>query len=190
MRVIKILDPETGEELDLEPNAAVYEEIGEGEKCEHQTTEIRRRQVKGGGFQHRYQCLQCGEAIGTAVSKAVAGAAPDFDEHLSAKTKADREKRREEIMLHHARAQRERTSVFWQQYEAYRETPAWKTRRDKVLARAGGICEGCGFRRATQAHHRSYEHLGHEFLFELVAVCDTCHDRLHGESEEPGEIAF
>jgi 5-methylcytosine-specific restriction endonuclease McrA len=47
------------------------------------------------------------------------------------------------------------------------------------LERDGHVCQACLSRKATQAHHLSYEFVGHEPLFELVAVCDKCHDHLH-----------
>jgi 5-methylcytosine-specific restriction endonuclease McrA len=50
-----------------------------------------------------------------------------------------------------------------------------------VLERAGNICEGCGEKKASQVHHLTYKHLRLEFLFELVAVCEKCHDTLHDE---------
>lgn len=66
-----------------------------------------------------------------------------------------------------------------QQYAAYLETPAWKSRAGLVRKRAKGICEGCGMSRARDVHHLTYAHVGHEFLFELVALCGTCHERWH-----------
>jgi hypothetical protein len=29
------------------------------------------------------------------------------------------------------------------------------------------------------AHHLAYKHVGHEFLFELAALCLECHARVH-----------
>jgi hypothetical protein len=34
--------------------------------------------------------------------------------------------------------------------------------------------------RATQVHHRTYQNIFNEFLFELVAVCAQCHHGIHG----------
>lgn len=67
------------------------------------------------------------------------------------------------------------------QYEAYLRTPAWIDRRDRVMVRAEGWCEGCGLRPATEVHHLTYKHLFAEFLFELVALCEPCHRRVHPE---------
>ena len=46
------------------------------------------------------------------------------------------------------------------------------------------MCEGCGVRRAAQVHHLTYEHVGDELLFELVAVCGQCHDRITAQARE------
>lgn len=64
-------------------------------------------------------------------------------------------------------------------YAEYLASPEWDERRRLVLERAGGICEGCRRARATQVHHTTYKHAGDELLFELVAVCNACHERLH-----------
>ena len=41
-------------------------------------------------------------------------------------------------------------------YEEYLSTSTWRAKRDLVMARAGGQCEGCCERAATQVHHRNY----------------------------------
>src|SRR5439155_22697334 len=70
---------------------------------------------------------------------------------------------------------------FWKKYNAYLESKEWQDKRERVLKRANGQCEGCGAKAATQAHHLTYAHVFNEFLFELVAVCDDCHQRLHAD---------
>lgn len=73
-----------------------------------------------------------------------------------------------------------RTDVdWWATYNAYLESEEWTTRRQHVLERAGGICEGCRDARATQVHHLTYKHVGRELLWELAAVCNDCHEALH-----------
>lgn len=63
----------------------------------------------------------------------------------------------------------------------------WARKRSLVLERANHTCEGCGIRRATQVHHLTYKHVYDEFLWELVATCDECHDRAH--EQVPGELS-
>src|SRR5690606_8934829 len=67
-----------------------------------------------------------------------------------------------------------------------------KTRK-ALRERSGGICEGCGWWPATQAHHRRYKSRGggHE-LSNLLALCGSgnhtgCHGRAHtAEGEQLG----
>lgn len=70
-------------------------------------------------------------------------------------------------------------------YADYLKSDEWAARREKVMQRAGGICEGCRQRPATEVHHLSYEHVTQEFLFELVAMCGGCHARWHGQPTRP-----
>lgn len=80
----------------------------------------------------------------------------------------EREKQREE-----------ENAAWWDRYSAYLNTPEWRERSRLVIQRAGGICEACRKAPATQAHHLTYEHVFAEPLFELVATCKPCHDRIH-----------
>ena len=64
-------------------------------------------------------------------------------------------------------------------YNAYMGSPAWHAIRRRVMARSYGRCEGCGVARATDVHHLTYEHMGSELLWELVAVCRDCHSKCH-----------
>lgn len=70
-------------------------------------------------------------------------------------------------------------------YAEYLRSPAWASKRERVMQRAGGVCEGCRGRPATEVHHLTYEHVTQEFLFELVAICGDCHARLHCEAPKP-----
>lgn len=74
-------------------------------------------------------------------------------------------------------------TAWWQWYNTYLRSTAWRSIRQRVMDRANGMCEGCAANYATQVHHLTYAHVGNEFLWELVAVCDSCHTRYHAESE-------
>jgi 5-methylcytosine-specific restriction endonuclease McrA len=73
--------------------------------------------------------------------------------------------------------------VFFDLYDKYLQSPYWLNRREKVLRRANGICEGCLTRPATMVHHLTYEHIGDELLFELRAICGRCHEKCHEGSD-------
>lgn len=64
-------------------------------------------------------------------------------------------------------------------YQEYLVTEGWERTRAKVLERAQWVCEGCRERRATQVHHLNYDDpRGDEMLFNLVALCGACHDKI------------
>jgi hypothetical protein len=128
--------------------------------------------------------LLCGEIIGQAISKAqVPDGCLAMDEALLASRRAERRQKYEEVLQKHVRKQKAQRSAWWARYKVYLASPEWHAISSKVRKRADGICEGCGAAPATQVHHLSYTHAFNEFLFELVAVCDRCHDRLHREND-------
>jgi hypothetical protein len=69
-------------------------------------------------------------------------------------------------------------------YQAVMRSAGWRRRRARALRRAGGRCEtpGCGGR-AVDVHHTTYQDLGHERPWQLRALCERCHARLHGREE-------
>jgi hypothetical protein len=84
-----------------------------------------------------------------------------------------------------ARQEREHAE-WWRRYDEHLRSSAWAALRSRVLFRADHICEGCGQHRATQVHHLTYRRLGHEMLFDLVAVCDACHAAIHPVERNTG----
>jgi hypothetical protein len=102
-----------------------------------------------------------------------------------------REQERQEWQQREQQWKREREArqqEWWRLYNAYLLTPTWRNKRMRVLERAGGRCEGCGEQRAVQVHHRRYpqdcrpgsrEWITREKLFDLIAICEGCHDDVH-----------
>jgi 5-methylcytosine-specific restriction endonuclease McrA len=68
--------------------------------------------------------------------------------------------------------------VFFEKYNNYLKTTEWQERRKEVLIRDNYLCQACLKARATQVHHLSYDHWGQEPLFELVAICNECHEKI------------
>jgi 5-methylcytosine-specific restriction endonuclease McrA len=123
--------------------------------------------------QLRQQCQKCGLVFGKALPHTQAPPdTPVVDQEAWDRFKqyhrADWENRRNERRA---------------RYEQHLASPQWAEIRRKVLARAGGICEGCGENPASEIHHLTYAHCGAEFLFELAAVCVWCHRLLHESGE-------
>lgn len=156
--------------------------------CEHPKVEVRWRLRRDNTGCWVRQCLVCGGQAGTQLS-AKAPEVQGREKILFDDTLRDRyERARRQYWDRKREAQEEErekeNQEWWRNYSAYLRTPQWRARRVLVMKRAGGICEGCREERATQVHHLTYAHVTNEFLFELVAVCDECHERLHeGKAE-------
>lgn len=157
--------------------------------CEHPETELRWRINRAGQGSWVRQCLTCGGQHGPAVSRN----APEvrnlkertpFDDSIAERYEDLRRARllREQRLRDLQKEQKQRE--WWTWYDRYLMTPEWKARRALVLKRANGLCEGCREHRATQVHHTTYAHVGNEFLFELVALCNECHERYHEEKAD------
>jgi len=134
------------------------------------------------------QCLGCGTSIAIAQKGTFTpeerAQLNDFD--LSLRAAGQEEKSR----MWREQLEREREAAEWKratedlewkrQHSEYLKTERWRQKRQKVLERCGGICEGCRSKLAEHVHHLTYQHWRNELLFELVAVCIDCHNTAHG----------
>jgi hypothetical protein len=146
------------------------------DRCRHPRVEARVRVNAAGRRYYQRQYLDCAEAVGTQIASASALAGghepPPFEEESLAQSRA-------ETRRFYAEQAVARKQAWWDWYDAYLLTEAWRTKRVQVLKRDNGLCQGCLKRQATQVHHLTYDHVGDELLFELASICDECHERAH-----------
>jgi hypothetical protein len=64
-------------------------------------------------------------------------------------------------------------------YLEYLRTPEWRERAETAKARFGRRCALCNVGGALEAHHRTYERVGHESPDDLTALCSSCHGAYH-----------
>lgn len=74
-------------------------------------------------------------------------------------------------------------SRLYSRYLAYLSTEEWFDIRNRILKRDGFKCRKCG-NPATQVHHLTYEHLGHELDEDLISICRPCHLFIHEVSDK------
>lgn len=134
-----------------------------------------RYEIGGSQIQIRVQCLDCMALCGTALKRVDH---PDYLKYYFL-SKAEYKKRAED----EASARINAKTAWWSRYSEYLKSPEWKARRDLVIQRCNGRCEGCGIMPVEHVHHLTYSHVGAEFLFELRGLCEKCHDRIHGIEE-------
>lgn len=150
--------------------------------CKCEKTELRRKTQVNGAWYVVNQCVRCGGMKGRAKCAGLNLATlPEFDEGLR--------EAYQQLANDHYRQQREeeqrqrdsRQAEFDRWYSSYLLSPKWKQLRQRVLQRDNHLCQGCRRAAATQVHHLTYVRVGDELLFDLVSVCDGCHDRAHAD---------
>lgn len=139
--------------------------------CGGKFSDLRRRILGNEAVQIVYQCMVCGRSASNPLKQSDvknASSLPLWDESRAARYDQLRE------------AQKEINRTAWfQEHDAYLKTQKWKSKRALVIKRCEGVCEGCGEAQVSQVHHLTYDHWQDELLWELVGVCDKCHERAH-----------
>lgn len=148
--------------------------------CQHADSdyELRRHVIANGTTQYKFECQVCGRR-GNAISRN-----DPIRTRLDAEPPFTDPGLQERYWRGIEKTKQQERDEWWDQYNQYLESPEWHSKRELVLARDHNRCQarmdGCT-RAAEHVHHLTYEHLFDEPLFELVSVCRSCHNRLHGQ---------
>jgi 5-methylcytosine-specific restriction endonuclease McrA len=157
------------------------------EQCEHPRQEHRRRVHSDKTVHVVIQCLDCGSPLGSVPKTKWLGRLnpnrlPEWDGDLWRKYS---ERRTAEIAKAYEDKREKESREWWDKYNAYLLSPAWRALRAKVLQRDKLVCQGCGRPgAATQVHHLTYDRVFREMMFDLVSVCDACHKAIHADRKE------
>lgn len=179
------IEQERGEKLN-----SIYKKYGD---CDHSKTEVRIRTFKNGSIHYVNQCIVCGHA-GTSISKHAALSLnielKPFDDDLQSKREQQRNAEIEMVTKEYGTKKEANRQDFLAWYNSYLNSQEWKRKRNLVLKRDNYICQGCLLSKATQVHHLTYKHVGEELLFELVSICDTCHEVAHRDDPDSSVELF
>jgi 5-methylcytosine-specific restriction endonuclease McrA len=70
-------------------------------------------------------------------------------------------------------------------FAEYRKQPEWQVRRVQALTRARFRCQmGSSHDAPLDVHHNSYDNYGDERPEDLVVLCRSCHQKVHGIVED------
>jgi hypothetical protein len=158
--------------------------------CDHDKTRLVNRVISNGVRTTVHQCQCCGrqtravkrDASEVAVWQAQHGPLDEWNDAIGINWDASRKRLWRANRAETEAAKEQQNADWWSRYHAHLASPKWADLRKLTLKRANYRCEGCGIGIASEAHHTTYEHMGDEFLFELLALCPGCHERLHGKS--------
>lgn len=129
------------------------------------------------------QCKLCGRQIKAHKKQDAASACVgDWSDELGRRWREAQSKEYDRRIARIQKETQEKRTQARNERNAYYSTNKWKEIRKQVLKRAKGVCEGCGIYYPSDIHHTTYNNFGNEFLFELVALCRSCHERVHGRS--------
>jgi 5-methylcytosine-specific restriction endonuclease McrA len=171
--------------------AAINKMVEADFECLHEEKTVRKKLSSDGAISIWHQCDCCGHKIGPAVRKITLSsqqieALSVWDECIVSRFNDEKQ---EHFIVILNREKERLKAVWWKSYEKYLASPEWKHKRKLVLERAQNTCEGCREAKAMDVHHLSYDDVGKEFLFQLVALCRKCHDRWHiGKVVSPSSI--
>lgn len=132
----------------------------------------------------RTACTNCKALIGGAKKKWADFAALRFYSQESYKEHEEKKSLSHKKLFNHIQAlqdnfRRDQQENWWQKYQEHLKSDRWKIIRNLVLKRESSICQGCKQAEAVHIHHLTYENMGDELLFQLVALCLKCHQKLH-----------
>lgn len=154
-------------------------EVARQRHCDHLRREPRVALQADGKPFYRIQCADCGQKLSHSLPHSSVPnreRCPPWDEELY-------QRRLREGAAAYGQCRKAaiaRRKAEWRAvYRRYLASADWQSVRERVFRRAFVTCEGCWEARATEVHHLTYAHVGDELLFELVAICRPCHERLH-----------
>lgn len=153
------------------------------QRCEHQTTRLTRYCQSNQVWVARLQCETCGHGVKNVHKATVPNfaALPEYDSALRQRWLDRANSSYTEKLAAYEAALAKHNIDWWAWYDRYLASPEWARKRAAALGRDRGLCCGCGVKPATQVHHLTYARVGREMLFDLVSVCDVCHDIVHAE---------
>lgn len=129
-------------------------------------------------------CEHCGLKLSSAIAHAKAGTPSEYSAvYMEARNDGYTTERKAWLDRITSDAAERCQGPNREAYSDYLRSDAWKRRAAKIMQRANHTCEGCLTNPATEVHHLTYAHVGHEFAFELVALCRACHHRIHSEAK-------
>lgn len=170
--------------------------------CEHPDTHITIRRY-GDHMPHAVvQCKICGKHV-KGISKAGVNIneTPEFDLLLEPKCNENHNKwfqtfiaaQKKASAAHAETVDRkvdtgEYQRVIRSKFNTYYDSDEWQNTRKRILQRDEHLCQSC-FNEAECVHHITYERLGAENDFDLISLCNICHDTVH-KIQDAYPVAF
>ena len=157
----------------------IWQTVEDKFQCDHELQQLRKRPCSNGTMQYVMQCDTCGRQ-GPALKQAKLNRdamekARRVDHSIGKRWREGKDDYAQSLRFMRSNEKRQK---WFADYSQYLQSPEWKLKRDAVFRRDGYMCQACLSAPAQQAHHLTYDHYGDEPLFDLVAVCIPCHEKI------------
>jgi hypothetical protein len=146
-------------------------------ECLHGTVKACRRTQRDGREVIVEQCLDCGKWIRNLRKADHEHVVLQWDDSIAERSRELQHQLWEEYRAKLQQVRDDQNAQWWERYDEYLRSEAWQRKRRAVLKR-DKTCQACLSAPAVQAHHTTYRHAFDEPLFDLVAVCVRCHDKI------------
>lgn len=134
----------------------------------------------------REQCLNCGGCFNMNRPKSFKNYSEKVNENIPFSRDSFEEYKSEkqneaQLIYEIVKTLKFQKSSYFK-YILHLQSDYWRNIRLKVMERDCHLCQECKECSATEVHHLTYERLGNELLEDLLAVCRSCHLKIHGRS--------
>lgn len=156
--------------------------LWQADACDHPRVGIVKTAYEGGGKAYNWYCAKCGTKLSANIPKVLAMSVQEegvTGQIMLERSNAYEQKRRDALILIETEAADRCQKANREAYGNHLDSDYWRILSQRVMRRAQNVCEGCLSQTADHVHHLTYEHIGAEFAFELVALCAECHERVH-----------
>lgn len=66
-----------------------------------------------------------------------------------------------------------------ERYRMYLQSEQWRKKRAAIIKLDNGKCQVCGAEKSLHVHHLTYDRIYDEAPYDLVTVCERCHEAIH-----------
>lgn len=159
------------------------------EDCKHEILRVRKVVQSNGSVHFCRQCQTCGYKTTSIKREEVIKLHPDLDNiPLYDPELAKGWERRQSEMWREIRESLRKSAfdpiTHTEKYHRYLQSSEWVEKKIRIWNRDKGICQACLEAQGAEVHHKTYDHVFYEPLFDLELVCRKCHETIHGFGEK------
>jgi hypothetical protein len=133
---------------------------------------------------YRVFCVDCREVIASPPSIVVKAWAECYEQGVIRDKMSiyllDLTKKMVDLTPYEPKFKHTIPKLLYETYNDYIHSPKWQRQRDNRMAIDNNECKLCFSKAKLHVHHITYDNFGNEPMSELITVCKSCHEKIHG----------